>query len=84
MLVKIQLEIEKKLIQDIENYAQEKEQNISDIVENYFKLLTSKRQKIKANQLSANTQKLRGIIQLEKDFNYKKVLTEELSKKYDT
>ena len=52
------------------------------MVENYFKFVTVNRAKIKENQLSTKVRKLRGIIKTDDNFNYKQILTEELSKKY--
>ena len=40
------------------------------------------RPKIKEKQLSPKVRKLRGIIKVDDNFDYKKILTEELSKKY--
>jgi cytochrome c556 len=40
------------------------------------------RRKISEKQLSPKVRKLRGIIKTEENFDYEKVLTEELSKKY--
>lgn len=52
------------------------------MVENYFKLITGDRKKIKPKQLSERVRKLRGIIKTDDNFDYKETLTEELSKKY--
>lgn len=84
MTTKIHLDIDPNLIRSMEQYAQEKGQNISEIVSNYFKILNTQRQALKAHELSPRTQKLRGILKLEPNFDYEKTLTEELSKKYDS
>jgi hypothetical protein len=52
------------------------------MVENYFKLITVKRRKIKPKQISAKDGKLRGKINTDENIDYKQVLTEKLSKKY--
>jgi hypothetical protein len=83
MNTKLTLTIEKDVIDEAKGYAKEKGQSLSDLVENYFKLLTKNKRKIKANQLSPRVKRLRGILKVDKDFDYKKTLTEELSKKYD-
>jgi len=62
--------------------SQEKGQSLSEMVENYFKFVTVKRIKIKEKQLSPKVRKLRGIIKIDDDLDYKQILTEELSKKY--
>ncbi|MEW4923453.1 DUF6364 family protein [Algibacter sp. 2305UL17-15] len=82
MNTKLTLTIEKEVIEIAKEYAKEKGQSLSEMVENYFKLVTVNRRKIKEKQLSPKVRKLRGIIKIEKDFDYKKTLTEELSKKY--
>jgi hypothetical protein len=40
------------------------------------------RRKIKPKQISPKVRKLRGIINASENFDYKQILTEELSKKY--
>lgn len=82
MNTKLTLTIEKEVIEVAKKYAKEKGQSLSELVENYFKLLTKDRRTIKPNKLSPRVKRLRGIIKVDKDFDYKKVLTEELSKKY--
>lgn len=82
MNTKLTLTIEKEVIEIAKKYAKEKGQSLSELVENYFKLVTVNRPKIKEPQLSPKVQKLRGIIKTNKQLNYKEILTEELSKKY--
>ncbi len=81
MNTKLTLIIQKEVIETAKEYAKEKGQSLSEM-ENYFKLVTVNRRKIKENQLSPKIRKLRGIIKTEEDFDYKQILTEELSKKY--
>ena len=50
--------------------------------ENYFKFISVKRIKPKEKQVSPRVRKLRGIIKTYDNFDYKQILTEELSKKY--
>jgi len=82
MNTKLTLTIEKDIIEEAKIYAKDKGQSLSDIVENYFKLLTKDNREIKPTQLSPRVRRLRGIISVEEDFDYKKLLVEELSKKY--
>jgi hypothetical protein len=82
MNTKLTLTIDKKVIEIAKEYAKEKGQSLSEMVENYFKFVTVNRAKIKEKQLSAKVRKLRGIIKIDENFDYKKILTEELSKKY--
>ncbi|MBH11532.1 MAG: hypothetical protein CMF37_01155 [Leeuwenhoekiella sp.] len=83
MNTKLTLTIEKEVIKIAKEYAKERGQSVSEIVENYFKFLSIKRIELSENQLSPRVKKLRGIIKSENDLDYKKLLTEELSKKYD-
>lgn len=82
MNTKLTLTIQKEVIQVAKEYAKEKGQSLSQLVENYFKLISSSRRKIEPVELSARVQKLRGIIKTDGPVDYKAVLEEELSKKY--
>ncbi len=82
MNTKLTLTIEKEVIEIAKKYAREKGQSLSEMVENYFKFVTTDRMQIKENKLSPKVRKLRGIIKVDEDFDYKKILTEELSRKY--
>lgn len=82
MNTKLTLTIEKEVIEVAKEYAKEKGQSLSEMVENYFKFVTVSRKRIKEKQLSSNVRKLRGIIKTNDTFDYKQILTEELSKKY--
>jgi len=82
MNTKLTLTIEKEVIENAKEYAKEKGQSLSEMVENYFKLVTVSRRKIKEKQLSPKVRKLRGIIKIDQSIDYKQTLTEELSKKY--
>lgn len=82
MSTKLTLTLEKEVIEIAKDYAKEKGQSLSEMVENYFKFVTVKRMKVKEKQLSTKVRKLRGIIKTDEPLDYKQILTEELSKKY--
>lgn len=82
MNTKLTLTIEKEIIKIAKEYAKEKGQSLSDLVENYFKLITNDRRPLKSKDLSPRTRRLRGIIKSKEELNYKEILTEELLKKY--
>lgn len=82
MNTKLTLTIEKEIIEVAKEYAKEKGQSLSEMVENYFKFVTGNRKKIKEKPLSPKVRKLRGIIKVDDNFDYKQILTEELAKKY--
>lgn len=79
---KLTLTLEEEVIKIAKVYAMEKGQSLSEIVENHFKFITMERVKHSQKELSPKINKLRGILKTEKGFDYKKVLTEELSKKH--
>ena len=83
MNTKLTLTIEKEVIQTAKDYAKEKGQSLSELVENYFKMITKEKREIKPEKLSPRVQRLRGIIDAKETLNSKQILTEELSKKYD-
>lgn len=82
MNTKLTLTIEKEVIEIAKVYAKDKGQSLSEMVENYFKIVTSGKRKVSEKQLSPKVRKLRGIIKAENNVDYKEILTEELSKKY--
>lgn len=82
MNTKLTLTLEKEIIKIAKEYAKEKGQSLSEMVENYLKFITSDRQKIKERQLSPKVRKLRGIIKTDENFDYKQILADELSKRY--
>lgn len=82
MNTKLTLTIEKEVIEAVKEYAKERGQSLSEMVENYFKLVTVSRRKVEEKQLSPKVRKLRGIIKTDEDIDYKQILIEELSKKY--
>lgn len=82
MNTKLTLTIEKEVIEIAKKYAKEKGQSLSEMVENYFKFITTNENVLEEKKLSHKVSKLRGIIKTDTDIDYKKILTEELSKKY--
>lgn len=82
MNTKLTLTIEKEVIEIAKEYAKEKGQSLSEIVENYFKFVAVERIKVNEKELSPKVRKLRGIIKTNDDLDYKQILTDELSKKY--
>ena len=80
MTSKLTLTIEEKVITTAKKYARKKGKSLSHIVENYLKSISV------ANDpdsvLSPEVSRLRGVIKLPADFNYKKELGSVLSKKY--
>ena len=82
MSSKLTLTIQKEIIETAKEYAKEKGLRLSEMVESYFKLVTVNRKTNAKKQLSPKVRKLRGIIKTEDELDYKKILSEELSKKW--
>ena len=73
MNTKLTLTIEKEIIQIAKKYAKEKGQSLSDLVENYFKLITNERRPLKSTELSPRIKRLRGIIKADTELDYKQI-----------
>jgi len=82
MPTKLTLTIQKETIKSAKDYAKQKGQSLSELVENYFKLLTAKDREINPPELSPRIKRLRGVIRLDEDKDYREILEEELTKKY--
>jgi hypothetical protein len=80
MTTKLTLTIDDSVISIAKKYAKQKGKSLSGIVENYLMSLTSKQNKEEI--ISPRILKLMGAIELPEDFDYKKELTKDLSKKY--
>ena len=80
MNTKLTLTIEKEVIERAKDYAKDKNRSLSDIIENYLKMLTNEQQKSK--KLSPVVESLKGSFKIPKNMDYKKELKERLEKKY--
>ena len=83
MNTKLTLTIEKEVIETAKAFAKEKGQSLSEIVENYFKIITIEKRKIYPKQLTPRIKRLRCILK-DENIDYKQILEEELNTKYDT
>lgn len=81
MNTKLTLTIEKKIIERAKEYAKDKNRSLSDIIENYLKILTESKPD-HPNRLSPTVQSLQGSFKPPRDFDYKKQLRSRLEKKY--
>lgn len=83
MNTKLTLTIEHAVIERAKNYAKDSGSSLSDIVENYLKVITN--EEIKANnEITPLVNSLKGSFTAPPDLNYKKELTKRLSEKYLT
>jgi hypothetical protein len=81
MNTKLTLTIEQSVIEKAKRYARERERSLSDLIENYLIALTNENAMDEEN-VSPTIAQLRGSFKMPKDFDYKKVLTESLTKKF--
>ena len=81
MNTKLTLTIERTLIEKAKRYAKGKGRSLSDIVENYLKVII-KEETTKVIDPTPIASSLRGSFKAPKEFDYKKELSKGLSKKY--
>jgi len=84
MNTKLTLTIEEDIIEKAKVYAKSEHRSLSDIIENYLKLLTSDLQGKNINDKSKSeiTNSLRGSFKLPADLDYKKELNIRRDKKH--
>jgi hypothetical protein len=81
MNTKLTLTIEQSVIEKAKRYARERERSLSDLIENYLRALTNETE-IDEDDSSSTIKQLRGSFKFPKNFDYKKELTDSLTKKY--
>lgn len=81
MNTKLTLTIEQSVIEKAKSYARKKERSLSDLIENYLKAITNE-EPVQKIEISPTLKSLRGSFKIPNDFDYKKELTDRLSKKY--
>ena len=78
---KLTLNVDKDLAQKAKLYARSRGRSLSDLVENYFKILTSKEQ-MENEDYPPIVKSLLGAIRAPENLDYKSDLSEQLTKKY--
>lgn len=81
MTTKLTLTIDDEVIHQAKSYANAHNQSLSSMVESYLRALTASAQRA-PQEHAPQVARLKGIIQLPKDFNYKKAMAKALAKKY--
>ena len=81
MDAKLTLSIDKDVARKAKVYARSKGRSLSDLVENYLKLLT-KNSAVEDSEFTPRVKSLLGCITLPQDFDYKKEISDYLTKKY--
>jgi len=84
MNTKLTLTIEKEVIDRAKKYAKEEKRSLSDIIENYLKMLTQSKSELNANEQELNplVASLRGSFKMPKDMDYQKELNKRREDKY--
>ncbi|CAN0585010.1 unnamed protein product [Ectocarpus sp. 12 AP-2014] len=82
MNTKLTLTIEREIIERAKTYAKEKNRSLSDLIENYLKMLTDEEKEEKVQKPGPVTQSLKGAFKMPKDMDYKKELRNRLEEKY--
>lgn len=81
MNTKLTLTIEQKVVSRAKAYAKRKGHSLSEIIENYLKVITQ--DSLKSDiEMTPIVKSLRGSFKAPSNFNYKKELSKSLSKKY--
>jgi hypothetical protein len=81
MYSKLTLNIDRDVIENAKNYAKSTKRSISKLVEEYLASI-SKGDTILNKPLGPITKEIAGIIRVEKNLDYKKLLTDALVEKY--
>jgi hypothetical protein len=81
MDAKLTLNIDKDVARKAKVYARGEGRSLSDLVENYLKLLTNN-SSVEDSEYSPRVKSLLGSVSLPDDFDYKKEIADSLSKKY--
>jgi hypothetical protein len=81
MNTKLTLTIEQTIIKKAKKYARQKGRSLSDIIENYLKIIT--KDKLKSDiEITPLTKSLKGSFKAPDNFDYKGQLSKRLSEKY--
>lgn len=81
MNTKLTLTIEETTIAKAKKYANKKGRSLSDIIENYLKVIT-KEDNTEVYELTPIVKSLKGSFKTPKNFDYKKELSKSLTAKY--
>ena len=82
MNTKLTLTIEQELIRKAKVYARQKNRSLSDLIENYLKILTQEEKKEYSVYLTPITKSLKGSFEMPEDFDYKEELATRREQKY--
>jgi hypothetical protein len=78
---KLTLSVDDSIIEKAKAYAEDKNESLSQLVENYFRLLTANRRN-KEKEISPLVNELMGTITVPENFDYKTAKLEYLESRY--
>jgi hypothetical protein len=81
MDTKLTLNINADIIKQVKLYSRKQGRSLSDLVENYFKMLSGK-MSFDREELTPKVKSLLGSFNLPEDFDFKKELSDQLRRKY--
>ena len=81
MNVKLTLNLNKDIIERAKDYARDKNQSLSSLVQNYFLFLAEKKN-VDDIEISPNVKELSGILKLDSNFNLKEEYGSHILEKY--
>ena len=82
MDTKLTLKLDKDIIEQAKIYAQNKQQSLSGLVENYFRFLLEQEQPSSPSDISPTVRELSGIIRFDDDLDIREDYTTFLLEKY--
>ena len=82
MNTKLTLTIEQEIIQQAKEYAKLKNRSLSNIIENYLKVLITNNENKKTEMSSPIVSSLRGSFKAPNNFDYKEELRKRVEEKY--
>ncbi len=82
MNVKLTLTIEESVIEKAKKYAKGKNRSLSDIIENYLKVVAKEIPEQQDIEITPIVKSLKGSFNMPENFDYKKEMTNRLIEKY--
>jgi hypothetical protein len=82
MYTKLTLNIDQDVVENAKIYAKDTKRSISKLVEEYLSSISEKNVKNNNRPLGPITKELVGIIKIDKNIDYKELLSEALMEKY--
>lgn len=82
MNTKLTLTIEQEVIEKAKKYAKKHNRSLSDLIQNYLKVLTLEEKKEQRKKLNPVVKSLKGSFKMPENLDYKKELRNRLEDKY--